>query len=207
MSGFDWASIVLGVASLLVALALTYATWEYTKAARAQASATRDQAEAVRHRPYVFLGLDWRADTIVIENSGDRVALNISITVHQDFVTRPEADSESVAFLGKSHLASVPSAGLAPGQRIRESRGNRMVRRATRDDVIDFTISYYDADGHQYSERAQYSLGEVRDWLGGSPPVGVSQAERDAYERVKRVVDAIEGVRDTIRAVRTQQPQ
>lgn len=198
---YEVSSLVLSAANVVVGTSLAIATFQYKKAAELQAkagekqaiasdlqaAATVQQAEAVAHRPYVYLELDWRADTLTLVNAGDRVAHNVELV--------PIADSgtDGKRLLSGARLAQAPCPGIAPGGRVRESRGNSIMRSAGRGDTITFEIRYKDAGGAGYEEQATYSLGETN-WVGGSPPTGMSNRERSANQRHGELLAAIDRV-------------
>jgi hypothetical protein len=178
----DLAFASIAVAQVVLAGALVWYTRRMTQAASLQ-------AEAVRPRPYVFLRLDRVADSLVLTNTGQRVATNIRIEVNEDFIL---ADSPG-GLLGDARLVSQPVKALPPGSAVRESRGNTLLPRPNREDVIAFTLSYGDAAGRTYAESFTYSLGELG-WIGGTPPFGPPLAEAEAAKRHNQMMKALEGI-------------
>lgn len=219
----DWSQVVFSLALVVATVVLAKATIRYqratetlaetskqqaaasdtqtlaidrqTKALEQQASASTALAEASLHRPYVYLTLDWRWDGIVLRNTGDRVAHDVRMEVIEDY---HKADG----YLSKSRLATETIGSLAPGDEMRESRGNTRIRGAGRDEPpVTVEVSYRDADGRGYAERRTMYLQNQGEWVGGSPPIGMSNEERDTWERHGKTLEALEKLRLAVHEV------
>lgn len=207
----EWLALtqaVTAVGLLVATVFLAVATRRYTRAtegmavagrgqaeaSRAQATAALEQARAAQHRPYVHLFLHSRADTLGLRNIGDRVAHNVEVEVHQD----AEREPGKGGFLSGSRLFGQPVVSLAPGDEVKESRGNTWIRGSARDLVFDVTLRYEDGEGNRYQERVRASLGEAAEWIPTDPPFGPSREEARLQahmtileEQLERIANAV----------------
>lgn len=172
----EWIQILISTGLLLLTVVLACATIAYTSATRSMAEATHAQAAAAKHRPYVHLFFHWKADTVGLRNIGDRVAHEVKVEIHADFLR------EGGGFLAAARLLKEPIPSLAPGGEVKESCGNTAIK-GSNHEKVDVTVSYRDSEGIEYSERAKIRLSDAAEWFAASPPVGPSREEssREAF--------------------------